>query len=200
MSRDEARDQSGLGDAGLVAIVGGISEKKAVGVVDAFGGLGGLVNAGMGEIADVAGLAAAARFSSAIELSRRALEQAARATMRIVDSRSVYAWAQPRLVTLHHEELWVLALDGNNGLRAARRVGQGGLHGMSISPRDVIRVALREGASAMVIVHNHPSGNPEPSEEDRVFTQKLAEAARVAGVPLVDHVVVARSGYRSIDT
>jgi DNA repair protein RadC len=67
-----------------------------------------------------------------------------------------------------------------------------------ISPRDPLRAALREGASAFVLVHNHPSGDPTPSPEDISFTQKIAAAADVVATPLLDHVVVARSGYASL--
>src|SRR5258708_6677875 len=112
---------------------------------------------------------------------------------------TVDAWARSRLVPLDHEELWLLALDGRNGLRSARRVASGGLHGMHVTARDPLRLALREGASAFVLVHNHPSGDPTPSDEDVSFTRNIAAGAAIVGVPLVDHVVVARDGFKSIE-
>ena len=108
------------------------------------------------------------------------------------DRAAVEEWAQPRLATLDHEELWLLAVDGQHGLRAARRVASGGLHGLHVSARDPLRIALREGASAFVLVHNHPSGDPAPSQEDIAFTRTVERAARVIGIPLLDHVVIAR--------
>ena len=108
------------------------------------------------------------------------------------DRSAVEAWARPRLATLDHEELWLLALDGHHGLRAARRVASGGIHGLHVAARDVLRIALREGASAFVLVHNHPSGDPAPSSEDIAFTRTVERAAAVVGTPLLDHVVVAR--------
>jgi DNA repair protein RadC len=89
-------------------------------------------------------------------------------------------------------------LDGYQSLRAARRVAVGGLHGLSVRPRDPLRLALRDGGSAFVLVHNHPSGDPTPSTEDLRFTRELAAAAEVVGVPLLDHVIVARGGYVSL--
>jgi DNA repair protein RadC len=85
-----------------------------------------------------------------------------------------------------------------NALRAARRVAAGGLHGIHVQARDPLRIALREGASAFLLVHNHPSGDPTPSREDLDFTRAIADAARQVGAPLVDHVVVARSGFVSM--
>ncbi|HXN30322.1 MAG TPA: JAB domain-containing protein, partial [Polyangiaceae bacterium] len=98
----------------------------------------------------------------------------------------------PRLATLDHEELWALVLDGRHGLRAARRVASGGIHGLHVAPRDALRVAVREGASAVVLVHNHPSGDPSASSEDVAFTRAVSDAARVVGTPLLDHVIIAR--------
>ena len=108
------------------------------------------------------------------------------------------AWARPRLATLDHEELWVLALDGRHGLRAARRVASGGIHGLHVGVRDVLRVALREAASAIILVHNHPSGDATPSDEDVAFTKAVAEGATVVGTPLIDHVVIARQRASSM--
>jgi DNA repair protein RadC len=111
---------------------------------------------------------------------------------------AVERWARPRLVALDHEEVWLLGLDGRNGLRSSRRIAQGGAHGCALTPRDVLAPALREGASAIVLVHNHPSGDPTPSPEDLAMTEAVARACQVVGIPLLDHVVVARSGAASI--
>jgi DNA repair protein RadC len=159
------------------------------------GGVGGLARAGIGELAQRAGVGTAkgARIAAAIELGRRAVDAASReAPRRLADREAVESWARPRLATLDHEELWMLAVDGHYGLRAARRVASGGIHGLHVGPRDPLRVALREAASAFVLVHNHPSGDPTPSEEDITFTAALAGAAQIVGTPLLDHVIVAR--------
>jgi DNA repair protein RadC len=190
-----------LGDAELVAIVLGSGcaglpvGTLAASLLDEHGGVGGLARAGLGELAQSEGLGVAkgARLAAAIELGRRAVFAASlQASPRLPDRDAVEAWARPRLATLDHEELWVLALDGRHGLRAARRVASGGIHGMHVGARDVMRVALREAASAFVLVHNHPSGDPTPSDEDVAFTRTVAEAAVIVGTPLLDHVVIAR--------
>ncbi len=190
-----------LGDGDLLALVLGTGRAGVpVGVLAAMlleehGGVAGLARAGIGELVLRAGVGAAkaARVMAAVELGRRAVQDASREVVaRMPDRDAVEAWARPRLCTLDHEELWLLALDGHHGLRAARRVASGGIHGLHVASRDALRVALREGASAFVLVHNHPSGDPTPSPEDLAFTRAIERAAALVGTPLLDHVVVAR--------
>ncbi len=141
----------------------------------------------------------AVRLSAALELGRRAaLERDSERRESIQSFGAVERWARPRLANLDHEEVWLLALDGKNALRTAERVGQGGAHGCALTPRDILGPALRHAASAIVLVHNHPSGEPRPSPEDVAMTRAVAEASSVVGIPLLDHVVVARSGAASI--
>jgi DNA repair protein RadC len=190
-----------MGDADLVAIVLGtgcsgvpVSVLASL-VLEEQGGLAGLGRAGIGELAQRAGMGPAkgARLAAAVELGRRvAFAGSLEAPVRLPDRAAVEAWARPRLATLDHEELWLLALDGHHGLRAARRVASGGIHGLHVATRDPLRVALREAASAFILVHNHPSGDPHASDEDVAFTRALAQAAAVIGTPLLDHVIVAR--------
>jgi DNA repair protein RadC len=196
-----------LGDAELLALLLGTGHPMesvdvlASRLLEEQGGLAGLARAGAGELAARRGIGTAkgARIAAAIELGKRALfATAALSRVKLPDCRAVDAWARPRLGSLDHEELWMLALDGNNRLRAARRVASGGLHGMYVSARDPLRFALREGASAFILVHNHPSGDATPSREDITFTASLAAAARVVSTPLLDHVVVARASYTSM--
>jgi DNA repair protein RadC len=134
-----------------------------------------------------------------VELGRRAaLAASLDASVRLPNRAAVEAWARPRLATLDHEELWLLALDGHHGMKAARRVASGGIHGLHVSARDPLRIALREAASGFVLVHNHPSGDPTPSDEDVAFTRNVAGAAALVGVPMFDHVIVARRRSVSI--
>jgi DNA repair protein RadC len=197
-----------MGDADLVALVIGTGcQGLPVGVlaarlVEEHGGVGGLARAGIGELSQGAGMGPAkgARLAAAVELGRRAVAAACCETAaRLPERRAVEAWARPRLATLDHEELWVLALDGKHGLRAARRVASGGIHGLHVATRDPLRIALREAASAFILVHNHPSGDPAASTEDVAFTRAVADGAAVVGVPLLDHVIVARGRVGAVE-
>jgi DNA repair protein RadC len=197
----------GLSDVDLLALlIGTGSEGRSAAVlaamlVDASGGVSAIARMDARELAEHRGVgpAKAARILAALELGRRAFAAS------LLDEReeflsfdAVVDWARPRLAPLQHEEVWLLTLDGRNGLLSASRIAQGGLHGCALTPRDVLRPALRAGGSAIVLVHNHPSGDPTPSDEDLRMTEALAVATGVVGLELLDHVVVARGGATSL--
>ncbi len=138
------------------------------------------------------------RLAAAFELGRRACRALDLDRKKLSTSHDVAAYARSRLSHLDHEEMWLLALDGQNGARAFRRIAQGGLHGCAVSGRDILRVALIEAASAMVLVHNHPSGDPTPSSEDIAMSRAVAEAGEIVGVALLDHVIIARNRHASL--
>jgi DNA repair protein RadC len=195
-----------LADVDLVALLLGTGTAgesvalSAAHLLEASGGLAGLLRLGPHGLARRGiGPAKAARIAAALELGRRALLGQLAEERPLLDCfERVVRWAQPRLAALEHEEVWLLSLDGKYGLKSARRIAQGGLHGCALLTRDVLSPALRDGASAIVLVHNHPSGDPTPSPEDVAMTDAVRVAAELVGIPLLDHVVVARSGARSL--
>ncbi len=196
-----------LADVDLLAILlgsgveGGSARALAALLLDRSGGLEGLTRLGPHALSDQRGIgpAKAARVAAALELGRRAGLGLLATSGRVIGSfESVVAWARPRLAWLEHEEVWLLALDGRNALKSAQRVAQGGLHGCALTPRDVLRPAVRDAASAFVLVHNHPSGDPSPSPEDVEMTRAVAIGGDVVGIPLLDHVVIARGGAESL--
>jgi DNA repair protein RadC len=140
----------------------------------------------------------ATALAAAFELGRRVERARGDARPALSSAGDVAAWATPRLVALAHEELWLLALDGRGHLRGARCIARGGLHGAAVRAVDPLRAALRLDASAFVLVHNHPSGDPSPSREDVLLTAHVADAAAIVGLALLDHVVVARGGFACV--
>ncbi|KYG10742.1 DNA repair protein, partial [Sorangium cellulosum] len=194
-----------LGDADLLAIVLGTGlVGTPVTIVSAallsrFSGLEGLSRLGPHALAEHPGLglAKALRIAASLELGRRAFERAVRPRPPVRTSASIAAWCAAQLGPLDHEQMWVISLDGRNGMRGARRVAQGGLHGCSVTAKDILRAALSDAASALVLVHNHPSGDSAPSPEDVAMTDAVAAAGEVIGVPLVDHVILAPDGHYS---
>jgi DNA repair protein RadC len=88
------------------------------------------------------------------------------------------------------EEFHLLALDAQNRITRDVLITRGILDGSLVHPREVFRAAIAEAAAGVIVVHNHPSGNPAPSSDDRAVTRQLAEAGRLLGIPLHDHVVV----------
>lgn len=99
-----------------------------------------------------------------------------------------------RLGGLVHEVILAVALDGRNNFIGEALLAKGGAHGACVRPADVLRPMIRMGASAFVLVHNHPSGDPKPSREDLELTRTLVTISETMGMPLVDHVIVAGRG------
>lgn len=104
----------------------------------------------------------------------------------------------PQLRGAEREVLLALLLDGKHRLRRIERISEGTLTSALVHPREVYTCAVREAAAALIVVHNHPSGDPEPSEEDIAVTRRLGEAGVLLGIPLLDHVIVAEAGQVSL--
>ncbi|WP_437675736.1 JAB domain-containing protein [Sorangium sp. So ce131] len=154
--------------------------------------------AALAERAEVA-LQAATRLAAAFELGRRLHAARTRRPKRLRRPRDVARFFHATLAPLVHEEVWLAALDARDRVRGARMVCRGGLLGGSMRPADVLRAAIELGAVAFVLAHNHPSGDPAPSDDDVVLTREVEHAAHLIGVPLQDHVIVTPSGrYTSV--
>ncbi len=104
----------------------------------------------------------------------------------------------PMLRDLSHELFFVMLLDAMNGLKCIRKVTSGTLNASLVHPREVFKEAIDYLAASVIVVHNHPSGNSEPSGEDIEVTKQLCEAGKVVGIPLHDHVIVAGDKYTSL--
>ncbi|MDF3069209.1 MAG: repair protein [Polyangiaceae bacterium] len=196
-----------LGDAELVSLLlgtgptGSSVEHVALALLESSGGIEGFARLGPHAFAVQPGVGPvkAARLAAALELGRRVVIRTLAERRPLIDSFEAAAdWARPRLAALDHEEVWLLCLDGRSGLKASVRVAQGGLHGCALTARDVLAPAVKNGAAAILLIHNHPSGDPEPSPDDVEMTQHVAKCAELIGIPLLDHVVVARQGARSV--
>ena len=138
------------------------------------------------------------RLAAIFELGRRVERARIPAGCRIDAPARVFELMASELRGLAQETFHVLLLDGKHRLRRRQRVSVGTLTSSLVHPREVFGVALRESAAAVIAVHNHPSGDPEPSREDVAVTRRLIDAGRLLGVPLLDHVVVADGGYVSL--
>ena len=99
---------------------------------------------------------------------------------------------------LTQESLWVMTLDGRNGLMGIERVYTGTATGTSVRIGELFRYAVSAGGVGIVLVHNHPSGDPEPSDEDVRLTSEVLEAAKLLDITVLDHLVIASGGFTSI--
>ena len=144
------------------------------------------------------GVATAARVLAALELGRRAATAASDAGDYIRGPADVFARMGPRLRDSRQEEFHALMLNSRHRVIREVLVTRGLLDSSLIHPREVFRPAVGEGAAGIILVHNHPSGDPTPSAEDRAVTKQLAEAGRAVGIPVLDHVVVGAGTYASL--
>jgi DNA repair protein RadC len=144
------------------------------------------------------GTATAARLAAALELGRRAAAAAGESGDHIRGPADVFARMGPRLRSVLQEEFHALLLNSRHRVIREVLVTRGILDSALIHPREVFRPAVGEGAAGVILVHNHPSGDPTPSAEDRAVTRQLAEAGRAVGIPVLDHVVIGAGSYASL--
>lgn len=164
-----------------------------------FGDLRGVMSASITELASEPGVgrARAARIVAIGEIARRVQADRLDAGVFLSSAASVHGHFGPLLVDEKRESFYTVLLDGKNRVMAKVRVSQGSLAASIVHPREAFRSAVREAAAAVIFVHNHPSGDPTPSAEDRRITERLRRAGELMGIPVLDHVVVGRGKYWS---
>jgi len=143
------------------------------------------------------GGARAAAVHAALELGRRMASEARADGAPMRSPREVYAAFAARLEDLPVEEFHVAVLDSQHRLERDVTITRGILNSSLVHPREVFREAIAERAAAIILVHNHPSGDPTPSADDRVVTEQLVAAGRLLDIPVHDHVIVGRARYVS---
>jgi DNA repair protein RadC len=144
------------------------------------------------------GEAKAVSIVSALELGRRRTRTVKEEKVIVINSADkVYDYFRPVLSDLSHEEFWILLLD--NSLRPIRhvRVGQGGIAMVTADVRVIFKIALEATATAIILVHNHPSGKLQPSNADISFTEKVKKAAEFLDITIADHLIFTDRGYYS---
>ena len=146
------------------------------------------------------GMAKGARLLAAFELATRVAQEARPARPRIGEPADVARLMAPRLRDLEVEEFRLLALDTQSRVLRDVLVTRGLLNSSLVHPREVFRPAIAEAAAGIIVVHNHPSGDPTPSAEDQAVTRQLVAAGRLLDVPVYDHVVIAGDRFVSFAT
>ena len=172
----------------------------ASGVLQGGRGLAGLARRNARELMRVEGIgeAKALGILAAFELGRRLQADSGGRRTPLRTPEDAARLVIPRLRDLTHEVFAVLVLDTQNVVLATVELSHGTLNASLVHPREVFKVAIDHVGAAVLVVHNHPSGNPEPSGEDIAITHQLAEAGKILGIPLHDHLIVGGNGYVSL--
>ena len=163
--------------------------------------LAAMSNASVAELCKVQGIgpAKACEIKAAFELGRRRMEKADGPLHRkqFRCSEDVARIYMPKFTGEKREHFQVLMLDRKNRFMRDEEVSKGSLDASVVHPREVFNKAIRDSAAAIICVHNHPSGDPQPSPEDRALTRRLVDAGETIGIPVLDHIIVGRDDYVS---
>jgi DNA repair protein RadC len=194
-----------LGDNELVAVVLGHGQRRASALdlanaaLAAVGGVGGLARTAFDELRRIPGIrsARAARLLAAVELGRRTVVQAARPRVQMTSPRSVAEYLMPQYGNRRVEQFGVLLLDTKHRVLRSTVLSVGTLDASIVHPREIFREAVAGGAASLVLFHNHPSGDPEPSREDTRLTERLVAAGTLMGIEVLDHVILGEARYFS---
>lgn len=144
------------------------------------------------------GEAKAITIISALELGRRQRsEDALQFKNKITSSKVVFEIMQPIIGELSHEEFWVLFLNNSNKVISKSQLSKGGITGTIVDVRLVFKLALENGATGLILCHNHPSGNLNPSDADKEITKKLKRAGESLDVKVLDHLIITETKYYS---
>jgi DNA repair protein RadC len=194
-----------LSNAQLLAILlrvgrqGSSAVQVGMDILEQLGSVGELAQCGIKELCQIPGVGAAkaAQLQAAFELGKRALAGPLTTGTKITSSRDLFNHYHPTLRDLRHEVFKVILLDAKHAILRDATVSKGSLTLSIVHPREVFILAVRESAAAVIFLHNHPSGDPTPSQEDRVLTARLVSAGEVLGIRVLDHLVVGDGRYVS---
>ena len=200
------KGKAALSDAELIGILIGSGTPKLT-AVDVAKLILTAVNNDLNELAKLTvndlkkhkgiGEAKAIAIVSALELGRRRKETAAALKTKITCSTDIYNYIKPQLLDLPHEEFWIILLNRANVVMKKMPVSSGGVAGTVADPKIIFKHALESLASAIILVHNHPSGNLKPSSADIMLTKKMKEAGALLDLPILDHIIFTEHQYYS---
>jgi len=200
------KGKAALSDAELIAILIG-SGTRELSAVDLSKLILQSVNNNLHELAKLSlkdlikfkgiGEAKAISIAAALELGRRRKESEVIKKQKVGSSADAYDAIRPHLMDLSHEQFWVLLLNRANEIIRPVQISVGGVAGTIADPKMIFKSAIENLASAIILVHNHPSGNLTPSQADKDLTKKVKESGRLLDIPILDHLIFGDNGYFS---
>lgn len=208
MPRERLREKGAeyLSDNELLAILLGTGHKGAgiievaSNIITTVGGVQGLTSQGLGSLSGFTGVgtAKASRILAAIELGMRISETKARKNNRFTCSRDIYERYKARMSFKQQEVFLVIGLNNKNEVIKEDIVAKGTVNECQVNPKEVFRTLIKEACTRMVAIHNHPSGDSEPSSADIALTKRLIEAGNLVDIPVLDHIIIGIGCYTSL--
>lgn len=195
-----------LSNAELIAIIlrTGVGGENVLRIAErlliTFDGLPGLARAGVTEIQEIRGVgpAKAVQIKAALEMGRRVLTAAPEERPKVTSPADAAGLLMSEMMFLEQEHLRLILLDTRNGVLGTPTVYVGSLNTSVVRVAELFRAALKENAAAMIVAHNHPSGDPSPSPEDVQVTRKLVEAGQLLDISVLDHIIIGRQRFVSL--
>jgi len=205
-SKGVLRGLEASGETELLALVVGVGNHRSAGAIaqdlmDHFGSLPGIGNATVEELMAFEGVgpAASLRLKASFELGRRCILTTREGAIRKVRSpEDVAALMSVEMRELDREHFKAILLDTKNGIRKIVTVAVGSLNAALVHPRELFKAAVAASAAGIILVHNHPTGSPEPSAEDTELTIRFVKCGELMGIDLVDHIVVGGDRFVSM--
>lgn len=168
-----------------------------------FGSLEGIMNASLEDLQSVkgVGLAKASQLKACFEIARRIYTRSEideeTEKKKITSAQEVYELVKSKIINYAKEHFVVLSFDIRNKLLGMDTISIGTLNANLVHPRETFESAIRRHSAQIIVVHNHPSGDPEPSEDDLEITKRLVEAGKILGIEVIDHIIVTKTGFLS---
>ncbi len=200
------KGREALSDAELIAILigSGNSSETAVDLSrrilkDADDNLINLSQMSINELISYNGIGTAKAVSvvAALELGRRRRFAEAAQQPKISNSKDAFEYFYMHISDLEHEQFWIMLLNPANKVIKVTRISVGGVNGTSADPKRIFKIAIDNQATAIMLCHNHPSGNVEPSDKDKALTRNIANGGKLLEIKILDHIIVGINNYFS---
>jgi len=168
-------------------------------LISHFGNLENIKKASIEELCQVKGIgfATACKLKAAFKLGEKAQTTSTKYGQKIESPKDVFKLLKNDLGDKKKEHFKILSLDSRNNLISIDDVSIGTINANLVHPREVFKTAIQHLAVSVILVHNHPSGDPEPSEDDLEITKRIAEASKIIGIEVIDHIIIVKNGFLS---
>ena len=182
----------------------GSKEKSAIGlsteIIKSIDSIMDLSNVTLEELCHVKGIgqSKAAKIIAAVNLGRRIYKSDLKTKLKITSPEDIYNAFSSDMCHLKREEFRVILLDTKNSVISTELISIGSLNSSIVHPREVFNKAIKKNSASVILIHNHPSGNPTPSREDLVITRRLMDAGDIIGIKVLDHIIIGQGKFHSL--
>ncbi|ACV62287.1 DNA repair protein RadC [Desulfofarcimen acetoxidans DSM 771] len=189
-----------LNDAELVMTLLGINLEKAMNLINIINGIRGLMDVSVEQLAEVKGVgnSKALALKAAVEIGQRIAKTKAMECPSVKTPDDAVNYVMEEMRYMDREHFKALLLNTKNRVISLEAISVGTLNSSNVHPRELFKVAIKRSAAAIILIHNHPSGDPTPSREDIDVTERLGEAGKIVGIDVLDHIVIGDGKFVSL--